>query len=82
MLGWKELASESEAFYSILPDSVREATIIYCRNYGQAGALRFYGRHSDFRAGNFQTTAAFTPGYRTACVFVTCCSSGGRTGSG
>lgn len=49
MLGWKELASKAEAFYSILPDSVRETTIIYCRNYGQAGALRFYGRHSDFR---------------------------------
>jgi hypothetical protein len=43
MIGWKELAAKANKAYQQLPESTREATVIYCRNYGQAGALKFYG---------------------------------------
>ncbi len=50
MLGWKELTEKSEkAFYTGLPDTARSNTIIYCRNYGQAGSLKFYGENSLFK---------------------------------
>jgi len=50
MLGWKELAAKTEhAFYVGLPDSARCCTMIYCDDYGQAGSLKFYGEHADFR---------------------------------
>jgi len=49
-LGWKEMTEKAEnAFYIGLPDTARSATIIYCENYGQAGALKFYGEHAYFR---------------------------------
>jgi hypothetical protein len=48
MLGWKELATKAEKFYNQLPDSIKKGTLVYCRNYGQAGALKFYGRGKDF----------------------------------
>ncbi|HJW16197.1 MAG TPA: hypothetical protein VJ499_03710, partial [Flavisolibacter sp.] len=43
MIGWKELADKANKAYQQLPESTRTATVIYCRNYGQAGALKFYG---------------------------------------
>lgn len=49
MLGWKELTEKAESFFDKLPDSSRANTIIYCRNYGQAGALQYYGRNEHFR---------------------------------
>jgi 4-amino-4-deoxy-L-arabinose transferase-like glycosyltransferase len=49
-LGWKEMTAKAEkAFYMGLPDTTRCCTIIYCRNYGQAGALKYYGEHAYFR---------------------------------
>lgn len=49
MLGWKELAEKSEKFYHSLPDTIKTKTIIYCRNYGQAGALKYYGKEERFK---------------------------------
>lgn len=49
MLGWKEMTSKAENFYNSLPDSTRAKTAIFCDSYGQAGALKFYGKKSDFR---------------------------------
>jgi hypothetical protein len=43
MIGWKELADKANKVYQQLPESIRTQTVIYCRNYGQAGALKFYG---------------------------------------
>ena len=43
MLGWKQLASKASVAYRELPDSVRTNTVIVCDNYGQAGALDYYG---------------------------------------
>ena len=50
MLGWKEMTEKSELFYNSLPDSIRSATIIYCRHYGQAGALKYYAKGAIFRS--------------------------------
>jgi hypothetical protein len=47
MTGWKELADNVGKFYSQLPDSVKSNCGIYAENYGQAGALLFYGKKYD-----------------------------------
>ena len=49
MLGWKELTERSERFFNSLPDSTKANSIIYCRNYGQAGSLKFYGKSPGFK---------------------------------
>ncbi len=50
MLGWRELTEKAEKIFSTdLPVAVKDSTIIYCRNYGQAGSLKFYGHSSDFK---------------------------------
>jgi hypothetical protein len=46
MLGWKELTTKTETFFQSLPDSTKRNSIIYCRNYGQAGSLKFYSKDS------------------------------------
>lgn len=48
MLGWRELAQKSERVYNGLPPGVKKNTVVYCRNYGQAGALRYYARGEEF----------------------------------
>lgn len=50
MQGWRELAQKSERVYDSLPPQVKGNTIVYCRNYGQAGALKYYGKSKEFRA--------------------------------
>lgn len=49
MLGWKELTEKTESFFNTLPDSTKANVVIYCRHYGQAGSLLFYGKDSYFR---------------------------------
>jgi hypothetical protein len=53
MLGWKELAQKTESFFSSLPAGIKPGTGIYCRNYGQAGALQFYGKNKSFTSKVF-----------------------------
>jgi hypothetical protein len=50
MLGWKALAQKSEQAFNQLPPDVKSATVVYCRNYGQAGALNYYGQSDEFRS--------------------------------
>ena len=59
MLGWKELTEKAERFYHSLPDATESGTIIYCRNYGQAGALKFYGKEGWFRAMTITDNGSF-----------------------
>jgi hypothetical protein len=42
--GWKELADSVSAVVARLPEREREKTVLVGQNYGQAGALEYYGR--------------------------------------
>jgi Dolichyl-phosphate-mannose-protein mannosyltransferase len=46
MLGWKELTEKTKKFFYSNP--VKSNSVIYCRNYGQAGALSYYGKDGYF----------------------------------
>ncbi len=45
MLGWKGTAEKAAAVYKSLPANEQSKTLVYCRNYGFAGALNLYGKH-------------------------------------
>lgn len=49
MLGWKEITERTEKFFDSLPDSIKASTTIYGANYGQAGAMKFYGKNDRFK---------------------------------
>jgi hypothetical protein len=51
MLGWKELANKVDTIYSQLPG--RERTLVLCDNYGQAGAVNYYGKQVNKAAVSF-----------------------------
>jgi hypothetical protein len=42
--GWEEMAATVAHIYSGLPPDVRARTAIFGQNYGQAGAIDFFGR--------------------------------------
>lgn len=44
MTGWKELTGLVENAYQSLAPEEKKASLIYCENYGQAGAVTFYGK--------------------------------------
>ena len=50
MIGWKELAGKAEKVFHSLPDTAKQNTVVYCRSYGQAGALRYYASDPNFRS--------------------------------
>jgi 4-amino-4-deoxy-L-arabinose transferase-like glycosyltransferase len=41
--GWEETVAMVARYYDSLPEGERKKTAIYCGNYGQAGAIDFYG---------------------------------------
>jgi hypothetical protein len=45
----EELAVKTENYYKSLPDSTKRSTLIYCRNYGLAGGMKYYTTNTDFR---------------------------------
>lgn len=44
MAGWKELAQMAASAYRQLSETERRSCTVYANNYGQAGALDFYGK--------------------------------------
>lgn len=42
MLGWEEMAKKVSEAYKKLSEEEKEKTIIFCDNYGMAGALKYY----------------------------------------
>lgn len=44
MFGWESLAKTIDKVYQSLPEEDRKQTIIYCSNYGEAGALEYYSK--------------------------------------
>ncbi len=59
MIGWKELAEKAERFFNSLPDSSKQNSIIFCRNYGQAGSLKFYGKEKSFTSKVISENGSF-----------------------
>jgi hypothetical protein len=59
MLGWKEITLKTEKFFNSLPDSTRLITGIFCRHYGFAGSLKFYGKDKLFRSKVFSDNGSF-----------------------
>jgi hypothetical protein len=60
MLGWKELSKKAEKAFDVgLPDMAKCCTIIYCRNYGQAGALKFYSGFNLFKSRIISDNGSF-----------------------
>jgi hypothetical protein len=42
MFGWEDLARNVSKVYLSLPQEDRKKTVIYCSNYGKAGAIEYY----------------------------------------
>lgn len=59
MLGWKELTERTEKFFNSLPDSIKVNTTIYGANYGQAGAMKFYGQNDLFKNSVISENGSF-----------------------
>ena len=73
MTGWREKVDAVAAVVASLTPVERERTVLFGRNYGQAGALDLYGRRLGLPpvvslAGSFYT---FGPGERATDVIVT-----------
>lgn len=50
MLGWNEMAGYAIKAYQELPPEEKKQCAIYAENYGQAGAIQYYGHHSGIPA--------------------------------
>ncbi|MBC7886831.1 MAG: glycosyltransferase family 39 protein [Ferruginibacter sp.] len=48
MLGWSELAIKTDSAFNMITN--KENTLVLCDNYGQAGAINFYSKHSNIGA--------------------------------
>lgn len=44
MLGWEEMTKKVAAAYHSLSPAEQQQTLIFCNNYGMAGAVNYYGR--------------------------------------
>lgn len=48
MQGWKELAGKVDQVYTSL--NANYNTLVFCDNYGQAGAINYYSKHKEIEA--------------------------------
>ena len=44
MHGWEEMAKTVSKVYQSLPGEEQKATLVYCSNYGKAGAIEYYSK--------------------------------------
>lgn len=51
MLGWSELARKVDSIYASIPD--KRGLIVFCDNYGQAGAINYYKKSKAYVAMSF-----------------------------
>ena len=47
MFGWNDIAKDVSNVYESLPENEKGITIIYCNNYGEAGAIEYYSKMYD-----------------------------------
>lgn len=59
MIGWKEMAVKAEKAFTAMPPEEQAETMIICDNYGQAGALNFYGHSRLFRQNLVSDNGSF-----------------------
>jgi hypothetical protein len=45
MFGWEEMTAQVAVIYRALPPGDRDHAVIFARNYGEAGAIDFFGPH-------------------------------------
>jgi 4-amino-4-deoxy-L-arabinose transferase-like glycosyltransferase len=58
MLGWEEMAKKMSAAYEKLDSAEKKHTILFCDNYGQAGAVNFYA-HKYHLPATYSDNASF-----------------------
>ena len=51
MLGWRELAIKVDSVYATLSD--KAGLVVFCDNYGQAGAINYYKKNKAYQAMSF-----------------------------
>ena len=51
MIGWSDLAKKVDSIYSTLPDKTN--ALVFCDNYGQAGAINYYSTFKNINAVSF-----------------------------
>lgn len=44
MFGWEDLARNVSDVYQSLPEDERKNTVVYCSNYGKAGAIEYFSK--------------------------------------
>ena len=44
MFGWESLARDLSKVYQSLPEEEKKHTVIYCSNYGEAGAIEYFSK--------------------------------------
>jgi hypothetical protein len=44
MFGWEDLAKNISKVYLSLPEEERKNTVVYCSNYGKAGAIEYFSK--------------------------------------
>jgi hypothetical protein len=44
MFGWEDMAKEVSRVYQSLSDEEKKHTVVYCNNYGKAGAIEYYSK--------------------------------------
>jgi hypothetical protein len=44
MFGWEDLAKNISKVYQSLPEAERNKTVVYCSNYGKAGAIEYFSK--------------------------------------
>ena len=44
MFGWESLARDVSKVYQTLPDEEKKRTVVYCSNYGEAGAIEYFAK--------------------------------------
>lgn len=44
MFGWEDLAQDVSKIYQSLSEDERKTTVVYCSNYGKAGAIEYYSK--------------------------------------
>ena len=47
MFGWENMAKTISKVYDSIPQQEKSKTVVYAQNYGEAGAIEYYGREYD-----------------------------------